>query len=384
MTTTQRHGIELEHVDKKTLCPFVEAFRDARGKSVPEAVAAFDRAMELNPNHPVLLHWYGLTTRFFLADPVQGLELYTRAVALDPLSPIILGNVSGALIDLGRFDEGYERARRQLEVAPDFAYGHFNMSLIYWAVFGNFVEAEKWMRSSLDLNPGSLEVQSLYGLLHLDMDDPETAATWIQRAEASGPDQFWANYGFARLHYYDGDYKAGRRYAYRSLEQRPPFWFDVSVPCFPELLEGDYTAYEERVSKSFPDLVNGTYTVLTIANFRHAINLAHVYAKTGRVAESEALLNKAMNHIQTRPRLGWAGYQVSDAEIYALQDRKNDALTALETAVDEGWRFNWRFWLEHSPNLETIRDEPRFKAVIAKLEADVAEQRSRIRLKAED
>ena len=257
------------------------------------------------------------------------------------------------------------------------------MSLFYWAVFADFVEAEKWLRSSLELNPGSLETQVLYGLMHLDMDDPETAATWIHKAEASGPDQFWPNYGLARLHYYNGDYEAARNYAYRSLEQQLPFWFDVAVPCYPELLEEDYAAYEKRVSKLFPDLVNGTYTDLKISDFHHAINLAHVYKRTARAAESEALLTDALSYVQSRPRLGWAGYQISDAEVYALQGRKNDALTALETAVDEGWRYNWRFWLEYSPNLVAIRDEPRFKAVIAELEADVAEQRSKIRLKAE-
>jgi hypothetical protein len=39
----------------------------------------------------------------------------------------------------------------------------------------------------------------------------------------------------------------------------------------------------------------------------------------------------------------------------------------------------WRFHLLHNPNLESIRSTPEFAAVIAEIEADMAEQLARVR-----
>jgi hypothetical protein len=65
--------------------------------------------------------------------------------------------------------------------------------------------------------------------------------------------------------------------------------------------------------------------------------------------------------------------------IYALQGEKQKALAALRQAVDEGWRLSWWYYLELDPNLESIREEPEFRAIVAEIEADMAEQLERVR-----
>ena len=358
----------------------IRAFRAGDWAAAREA---FDRAFDLSPNYPVLLHWYGLTERFFIGDPERGLELYMRAVELDPLSPIIQGNVAGALVELGRFEEAKDRAETMLQVDPEFAYGYFHIGFVNWYVNGNLAEAIRWNHRSIELNPRNMPTMGQRALMHLDVDDPAATEEWIRRMQEIDPDQFWPIYALARLHYYRGETDQAQPYAYRAVNQWPPFWFDISLPCYPELVDGDYPAYVDRISRQFPDLVSDADVSMNMVNFHHAINLAHVYLKTAREDEGNRLLDKAESYIRSRPRLGWSGYQTSDAEILAIRGRTDEALNALESLVEAGWRANWRFLLENNPNLESIKDELRFKAVIAKLEADVAEQRSKIRLKAE-
>ena len=48
---------------------------------------------------------------------------------------------------------------------------------------------------------------------------------------------------------------------------------------------------------------------------------------------------------------------------YAVLGRKDDALEALEQSVNKGW--GDRAWLEHDSDLESIRDDPRYAALIA-------------------
>ena len=50
---------------------------------------------------------------------------------------------------------------------------------------------------------------------------------------------------------------------------------------------------------------------------------------------------------------------------YALVGEPQKALDALDRAVGTGKGF--RAWLEHDPDLDAIRDSPRFKEILARL-----------------
>jgi len=83
--------------------------------------------------------------------------------------------------------------------------------------------------------------------------------------------------------------------------------------------------------------------------------------------------------LPTIPRLGASGYRISDVLIYALQGKTGAALAALRQALNEGWRTAWWFYLEHDPNLDSIRDEPEFQAMLEEVKADMAAQLARVR-----
>ena len=70
---------------------------------------------------------------------------------------------------------------------------------------------------------------------------------------------------------------------------------------------------------------------------------------------------------------------ISNVQILALQGRKAEALAALRQAVDEDWRTLWWYYLQYDPNLESIRDEPEFQAILAEIKADGPAQMQRIR-----
>ena len=54
------------------------------------------------------------------------------------------------------------------------------------------------------------------------------------------------------------------------------------------------------------------------------------------------------------------------------------ALETLGEAVDQGWKYDWR-WHLSNPNLDSIRDTPRFRELEARLERETAEQLVAIR-----
>ena len=85
-----------------------------------------------------------------------------------------------------------------------------------------------------------------------------------------------------------------------------------------------------------------------------------------------------MEVIRGLPRLSTGGYAWADVEVLALQGRIEEALSAMRNAIDEGLRVGW--WeLQKSLNLQSLWDEPGFKAMLAELEADMIERREFIK-----
>ncbi len=62
-----------------------------------------------------------------------------------------------------------------------------------------------------------------------------------------------------------------------------------------------------------------------------------------------------------------------------MRGDKQKALSALQQAIDEGWRASWWYYLKYDPTLESLHDEPEFQAMVAEIEADMAAQLVRVR-----
>jgi tetratricopeptide (TPR) repeat protein len=133
-------------------------------------------------------------------------------------------------------------------------------------------------------------------------------------------------------------------------------------------------------SRWYPQLLAEREPDIGLGEYRAAIDLALVLQEMGDLERAAMLLERAFAFVRTQKRLGWwAGYWISDVQILALQGRRSEALAALGLAADEGWRSLWWYYLQHDPNLDIIRGEPEFQAVVAEIEADVAAQMQQIR-----
>ena len=91
------------------------------------------------------------------------------------------------------------------------------------------------------------------------------------------------------------------------------------------------------------------------------------------------LLNRSLAFLQKFERLGYQGYWVADVQAYAVQGKTAEALAALREAIDSGWRSLWWYYLEHDKNMDSIRNEPEYQAMLADVKAAMAEQLANVR-----
>jgi tetratricopeptide (TPR) repeat protein len=195
------------------------------------------------------------------------------------------------------------------------------------------------------------------------------------------PKSWQVSFGQSLLSVYSGDLDAAAELAKSAnggLGLTKWGWkrqFVIALLRNQALAVGDLSGALELYSSEYLEELTDPDPKIDMGNYRAAIDLALVLQKLGRKDEADLLLDRAMEVINSLHRLSsWGGYWVSDVQILALQGKRDEAITALQTAVDDGWRTLWWYYLVYDPNLDSIRSDPRFQTIAAEVKADMAEQ----------
>ena len=342
------------------------------------AETAFQRALQLAPSYVATFHWYGnLLLR--LGRTQEALVHHLKAVELDPVSADMNLHVGHDLESLGRFDEALTQYQKTIEIDPSFAITYATIADVYWLVDGDLVEAMRWYRKALNLDPSNPVTPAWLGRLYLDLQDVEMAEHWIQRSFELGPESFDGNYAMAMLNLARGDEEQALYYATKVMEISPRWNSSVTALLRNHDLQANRVLEARaRYEELYPRLFSQADPVIGRTNYAAAIDLAFVLMMTGDNDRAQRLLALSLDVVEATPRLGIQGHGISEARIIALQGRTGPALAALRQAIDNGWRHEWWYHLEHDPTLETIRGESEFLAMIEDVQSDMAAQLTRI------
>ena len=353
------------------------------------AEATFQRALELNPNYATAYEWYGDLLSH--DRPEEALAQYQRALELDPLSATTIDGVGSVLFQLRRFDEAMVRFEKALEVEPDYARAYRGIGRYYHLVKGQLDDALLAYTKGATLDPGDSDFPTELAALFLDLGDPDRAEYWMERSLELPPAYcmerslelpsapFRPNFVTQLLHLYRNDESAlefARKYAEGPIGTGPI----LSLLRDHEFRAERYAEIRARYEKHHPELLNEDDPKVDNTLRRHwrsAIDIALVLSKTGEQERADLLLERSLQHIQTRPRHGTS--LIAEADVFALQGHKKKALSNIRKAIDDGWRDGWWYFLLRDPALDSLRDEPEFQEMVAEIEADMAAQLARVR-----
>ncbi|MBW2694237.1 MAG: winged helix-turn-helix domain-containing protein, partial [Deltaproteobacteria bacterium] len=169
-------------------------------KSYKASEAAFQHALELNPNYAPAYHWYSILLVDVLGRRGEALELIKKAAELDPRSPVILQNVGIGFASVGQFDESLAWYHKAIEMDPNLVGSYEYIGLHYWSAEGQLDEAVRWFRKGVSLDPGN-PIDFVYlSQLFLDLGDPDRAEYWSELAIELAPESFFPNLATELLH----------------------------------------------------------------------------------------------------------------------------------------------------------------------------------------
>lgn len=343
-----------------------------RGRA-QEAVAAYEKAIELAPGNARAWHLLAEHLRQDFREPGRALPLIMRALELDPLSPVINITVAETLGDLGRLSEALEQIQRAIEIAPLFPSAYVvKADLMAWS-FGDLDQALRLYEYAAELDPQSaiawFGIARVFSLLG----DDTRANDNIERSLELGPDFLWGQTAAAEIFQVSGDSNRALKHARRAFSIRPGITASLRMLRDWDLGNGRDADARARYEDNFPEFADHQLREVNGISYGAAIDYAYLFYTTGEIDRLGQILLPVLDFLPDVSRLGLRGKNIADVRILAMLGEPDQALETLAKAVAEGWRWNWRLLLD-LPSLNSIRQDPRFIAQKEILEADMAIQ----------
>jgi serine/threonine protein kinase/tetratricopeptide (TPR) repeat protein len=255
-------------------------------------------------------------------------QMFERAIELDPGYALAHAGVADCCSFLYQyFDASPQNLRRAesaskraLELAPQLAEAHASRGLAV-SLTGKFEEAEREFQEAMRLDPKSFEAAYFYARACMSVGKLDDAAKWFERAVAVRPDDYAAMMLLAN--------------AYGAIG-RP----DDATSA----MRRAYDAARKHLELN-PDNPRALYMGAAALSGLGESEKARDWNR--RALEMEADDPSVLYNI---------------ACVFAREELKPEAIKALSKAIDNGFG-HWR-WIENDTDLDPIRGEPDFNALL--------------------
>ncbi len=274
-------------------------------------------------------YMYTMTRR----DYEYAIRMFQQAIDLDAKYALAYAGIADAFSHLYRYaDATRENARKALEASekaialdPDSAEARASRGL---AMFINeqYQEAEREFAQAIELNPNLFEAYYYFGLACSSQGDFEKAIAMYRRAMEVNPSDYQSPIFLAQ--------------AYASLGRRHD---------------------EMKARLSSLELIQ-RHLEMNPHDTRALYVGANQLCSVGELDKGMELAERALGQDENEPVVL---YNV--ACFYAMKGDPDRSLELLERAVERGW--GDRAWLETDSDLDSLRADPRFKALLDRIDA---------------
>lgn len=236
------------------------------------------------------------------------------------------------------------------------------LRMYYPASEADMQEAERASVQALKLAPGLAESHSAHGAVLFLTGRPDEAESEFRTALELGPRLFEARYLYARMCFQLGRLEEAGRLFEEAL-------------AVEENHEAAFFAAQSYEALHDDARAAGAYRrALAIAERHMELNPDDARAATIR-AVSLCRLRRVDEGVEWAERAlaidpEDAGVRYNVACLFAVAGRSERAIACLEEAVRSG--FGNRQWLERDPDIDALRDDPRFKRLLFSMDGDAA------------
>jgi len=348
-----------------------------QGRDIAAAKYHLERALDLNPSYSPAYNWLGLVYNS-LAQFDKSTEIFLKGQQIDPLSAVLASNLAFAAGSAGRQDEMKERMDRLAETHPESPFAHRGLAFYQLFVKGRFDEALRENLRAVLADPNDAAPRVFIAHQLKTLGDAKAAKLWLESSFALQPDNLEAHVFSTLWQTEDGHVSEATAAAQQLVADYGSS--SVAWGWIGELLAsadidaGIPEAAIARYADAYPQYWGDDPQPLNINSTDPGIEMVRLLRASGDSDEAESLLDELTRILEATHIVGPTGSGFSLAAAYAMADRQEDALLALRTAVDAGYRLGWRYSFDYHWSLESLRDHPEFEAMRIELAADMERQ----------
>jgi len=374
-----------------------------------EAKAAFERGLDLSPSFSQGYHWYALLLSpgmiydsqdewFEAWEQRVWLRLVERGLNVDPLS-VPLHFMASIFPRYARNpDEAMWHARRIIEIAPESPRGYDRLAELSWSLRGRVDEGIMWHSKAAQMDSRQSNFFDSIGLAYSALGDFDKALEYFARArqllppgETRNTDEVRASEALTLR--FAGRAQEAEQLLDSLLESPNP---DARATALALLARTDLGGgrpdkaldrYQQKAPECFQSEASDELPDDCPARAEDLVRLMQAVGDHDRASRWLAPLQSELAPWIAHPG-AMLDQQVAirEAQLLALDGQAANALDALERAVNRGWRGDmyqgpphWRYFEMYDLSLDSIRDNPRFKAAFAIIKADMARQLASVR-----
>ena len=154
-----------------------------RSKRWPEAEAAFQKALEINPDQPQVLNYLGYTWVDKAIHLDVALDMIKKAVEQRPNDGYIVDSLGWAYYRLGRYEEAVTTLETAVQLRAQDPVINDHLGDAYWMV-GRKREAMFQWAHARDLEPDEAELPKILAKLERGLEPPHSSAVQVERGES--------------------------------------------------------------------------------------------------------------------------------------------------------------------------------------------------------
>lgn len=294
-------------------------------------------------------------------DINKAIESYEQAIKIDPNFAIAYARIAEAYNQMPNYPyaspkEAFPKAKtaaeRAIAIDPTLSEAHTAMGNTLTSFDWNWTAAEDSFRRALALDPNSATTHYRYATEYLvSVGRTKEAVSEVERALEIEPLDSNMVANLSRVYLYDGQRERAIEQARRAYEADPNF---VIARLIYGLTLNATGGYAEAISLSEKELKIDP-------NSQHMLLVAgYAYGRTGRRADAQAIIERFNELTKTQ-------YIVPSfvAAVYGSMGEKDKAFAELQKSIEV--RDSWFKWGKIEPMLDPLRDDPRYKDLLKRM-----------------
>lgn len=291
---------------------------------------------------------------------LKGLEYFEKAIESDPGYAPAYSGVADSYTLLGRYSylspkeampKGKAAALKALEIDDTLGEAHNSLAFVKRYYDWDWVGAEKEYQRAIELSPNYATAHHWFGLHLAQMSRTGEASKEIHRALELDPLSIIINTNVAWISYFARQYDQAIDQFKKTLDMDPNY-------AVAHMRLGESYIQEKMYGEALSELQRAVS--LSPESMDILAELGYAYGVAGQRSEAQKVLAKLSEYAKDRYV---SSYDL--AVLYLGLGQKDRALDLLDKAYEE--RASYLAFLKGDPRVDSLRLEPRFKALAAKL-----------------